>query len=84
VYLERRQYSEAIEHYQAAEQIDRARLLGEPENSAAKMDLSFDLSDLGLAMLESHRYSEQWAISKAPWRYDAKPPRPIRTTCARR
>ena len=58
VYFLQRKLPEAIEHYRAAEEIDRARLLAESQNPEAKMDLSFDLSDLGVSLNSSGRFGE--------------------------
>jgi tetratricopeptide (TPR) repeat protein len=58
VYFQRDDFAQAIVYYRAAERIDRARLAAEPRDPEAKMDLSFDLSDLGLALCSAGRYSE--------------------------
>ena len=58
VYLARDDFAQAIAHYQIAERIDRARLAAEPGNPEARMDLSFDLSDMGLALYGARRFPE--------------------------
>ncbi|MCX6629855.1 MAG: serine/threonine-protein kinase, partial [Candidatus Solibacter sp.] len=58
VYLQQGDTPHAIEQLHAAEQIDRARLAREPASIEAMMDLSYDLSDLGLALFTLNRYPE--------------------------
>jgi non-specific serine/threonine protein kinase/serine/threonine-protein kinase len=57
-YLRQNDFLRAIEHDRAAERIDRARLDVEPVSTEAKMDLSFDLSDLGLALSGAQHFNE--------------------------
>ena len=58
VYMQQHRFQEAIERLGAAERIDRARLAAEPLSPQAKMDLSFDLSDLSLALTTIGRTEE--------------------------
>jgi tetratricopeptide (TPR) repeat protein len=58
VYMKQNRTPEAVAQLRAAEQIDRESLSAAPASPEAKMDLSFDLSDLGLAFFVLDRYQE--------------------------
>lgn len=58
VYLQQNVFQGAIQRLHAAEQIDRERLAAEALSPEAKMDLSFDLSDLSLALTTTGRTAE--------------------------
>jgi eukaryotic-like serine/threonine-protein kinase len=61
IQLQRQRLADALPHFAAAERIDRARLAAAPLNAESRMDLSFDLSDKGLALTSADRDPEALA-----------------------
>jgi tetratricopeptide (TPR) repeat protein len=59
VYGQQNDMTASLEHLRAAETIDRERLKWEPASGEAMMDLSFDLSDMGNALVGPGQSQEQ-------------------------